>query len=148
MITLHFHLIPQYKYELLHIYFTLPLLVITVSRVLRVSTPCTPIIYIITHVLRTIHYLNYPDLLPYWPRRSVGKSILEVVSSNPPKSNYSLTRGIFARLRSRNGSIFGHIIRVNFPLSLPVYIFTCMYPCLHTLALLFVLEVHVVLGPT
>ena len=38
-------------------------------------------------------YLNYPDLLPYWPRNSVGRSNPEVVGSNPTEVKFSLTHG-------------------------------------------------------
>ena len=44
-----------------------------------------------------IHYLNYPDLLPCWPRNSVGKAPVdqmisnpEVVGSNPTEAKFSL----------------------------------------------------------
>ena len=32
MITLHFHLLPQYKYELFHIYFTNVFVIVTLDR--------------------------------------------------------------------------------------------------------------------
>ena len=56
-----------------------------------------PLLYIyIICTLTAIHYLNYPDLFPFWPRSSVesiGRSNPEVVGSNPTVVKYSLTRG-------------------------------------------------------
>ena len=61
-----------------------------------------------------IHYLNYPDLLPYWPRSSIGRAsaglIPEVVGSNPIEVKYSLPGGVFKRVVTQGicciGSIF------------------------------------------
>ena len=42
-------------------------------------------------------YLNYPDLLPYWPRSSVGTALEDLIQrswgSNPNEVKFSLTSG-------------------------------------------------------
>ena len=42
--------------------------------------------------LTAIHYLNYPDLLPYWPRSSVGRALEDLIQRSwvqtPPRSNF------------------------------------------------------------
>ena len=44
-----------------------------------------PLLYIyIIWILTAIHYLNYPDLLPYWPLNSVGRALVQI----PPRSNF------------------------------------------------------------
>ena len=54
-----------------------------------------PSLYIYTiWILTVIHYLNYPDLLPYWPRSSVGRALEDLIKrSNPTEVKFSLTRG-------------------------------------------------------
>ena len=53
--------------------------------------------YYIIWTLTAIHYLNNPDLLPYWPRSSVVRALEELnpedMGSNPTEVKFSLAHG-------------------------------------------------------
>ena len=51
-----------------------------------------PLIYLYHYTYTTIDYLNYPDLLLYWPRSSAGRASVDLFRRSwvetPPRSNF------------------------------------------------------------
>ena len=61
-----------------------------------------PILYITTIWIHTAtHYLNYPDLLPYWPRSSVGRASEDLIQRSwvqtPPRGHPISFKGVITQ---------------------------------------------------